>query len=150
MGFVWITQPQRSRLTPRLKKKKQERKRTCQTKVPGAGLEGFVDWSGVLDSESVEEDEMFMLTVGFAAQMTKRDADLEDEPTPMPNKKLPKQCLLDVEAEKDWAIIQWTISIEPPMINRFWKAPPTRTVRLRRRESLLGVLVWTKLVRGPL
>ena len=109
-----------------------------------------MDWAGVLDNESVEEDEMFMLAFGFAAQMRKRDADLEDEPTPILNKKLPKQCSLDVEAEKDWAIIPLNFPIEPPMISRFWKAPPTRIVRLRRRESLLGVLVWMKLVRGPL
>ena len=67
---------------PRPEKKERDRKRDRQTKVGSAELEGFVDWKGILSSESVEEEEMFMLVAGFAARMRKRDVDSEDESTP--------------------------------------------------------------------
>ena len=60
-----------------------------------------MDWAGVLASESTEEDEMSMLAVGFATQIRKRDADLEDELTPIPNGKRPKRSLENVKVEKD-------------------------------------------------
>ena len=75
-------QPQHPRPAPWPEKKERERKRTRQTKVAGAGLEGFMDWAGVLASESVEEDEMSMLVAEFAALMRKRGSDLKDKPTP--------------------------------------------------------------------
>ena len=64
-----------------------------------------MDWAGVLVSEFVEDDEMFMLVAGFTVQMRKRDADLEDEPTPIPHGKGHKRSLPKVEVEKDWVII---------------------------------------------
>ena len=60
-----------------------------------------MDWSSVLASESTEEEEMSTLAVGFAAHMRKRDVDLEDEPSPIPDGKRPKWSLLDKEVEKD-------------------------------------------------
>ena len=41
--------------------------RARQTKVDSAGLEGFVDWTGILASESTENEEMSMLASGFAS-----------------------------------------------------------------------------------
>ena len=46
----------------RFLKKELDRKRARQTMAVGARLEGFVDWSGVLSSKSIEEKEMSMLT----------------------------------------------------------------------------------------
>ena len=64
-----------------------------------------MDWVGVLASESVEEGKMSMLAAEFAAQMRKRDVDLEGEPTLTHDGKRPKRSSPNVEAEKDWAII---------------------------------------------
>ena len=64
-----------------------------------------MDWAGILANESVEEEEMSMLAAGFAALMRKWDADLEDEPTLIPDGKRPKRSSPDEEVEKDWAII---------------------------------------------
>ena len=44
---------------------------------------------------------MSTLAVRFAVRMQKRDVDLEDEPTPIPNGKHPKQSLPDEEAKKN-------------------------------------------------
>ena len=85
--------------------KELDRKRAHQTKATDAGLEGFVDWSGVLSSESAEEDEMSMLATGFAARMQKRIADLEDESAPTFEGKRPRHSSLNEEALKDWVII---------------------------------------------
>ena len=67
VGSVRITQPQRPRPASWLEKKERKRKRTRLAKVASAGLEGFVDWAGVLASEFAEEDEISMLAVRFAA-----------------------------------------------------------------------------------
>ena len=80
------------------KKKERDRKRARQTKVVGIELEGFVDWTGILASEHVEEEEMSMLAVGFAAWMQKQVADLEDESTLISDGKCPKRSSLDEEA----------------------------------------------------
>ena len=104
-GLVQIKQPQRPRPASQPGKKEWVRKRTRQTTVANVGLEGFMDWAGVLASESVEEEEMSMLVAGFAARMRNRDADLEDEPTPIPNGMCPKRSSPNVEAEKEWEII---------------------------------------------
>ena len=40
-----------------------------------------MDWAGILPGESAEEKEMSILASGFAAQIQKRVADLEDDPT---------------------------------------------------------------------
>ena len=69
MRYVRVTQPQTPQPALWPKKKEQDRKRARQTKVAGAELEGFVDWTGILASESTEEEEMSMLTAGFAARM---------------------------------------------------------------------------------
>ena len=98
---AWITRPQCPKASPQPGNKEQERKSTRQTKVVGARLEGFVDWVGVLASESAEEDEMSMLVAKFARQMRKRDTNLEDEATSIPDKKRPKPSSPDVEVEKD-------------------------------------------------
>ena len=83
---------------PRPEKKERDRKRDRQTKLGSAGLEGFVDWKGILANESVEEEEMFMLVAGFAARMRKRVVDSEDESTPIYDGKHPKRYSLDEEA----------------------------------------------------
>ena len=101
MRFVRVTQSQRPWPAPRLENKERDRKRTRQTKVADDGLEGFVDWVGVLANEFVEEEEMSMLTVGFAAWMRKWVSDLEDEPTPIPDGKSPKRSSPDEEVERD-------------------------------------------------
>ena len=64
-----------------------------------------MDRAGILSSDSVEEGDMSMLVVGFAAQMRKRVMNLEDEPTPISNGKHPERSLPDEEVEKDWAVI---------------------------------------------
>ena len=60
-----------------------------------------MDWAGVLASEPAKEEEMFMLATGFAARMQKGDADLENEPTPIPDGKRPKKSSPNKEAKKD-------------------------------------------------
>ena len=57
------------------KKKDGDRKRTGQTKVAVAELEGFMDWAGLISSDLTEEEEMFMLAAGFAVWMRKRIVD---------------------------------------------------------------------------
>ena len=60
-----------------------------------------MDLEGILASESVEEEKMSMLAAEFAARMRKRDAELEDDPSPIPDRKRPKLSSLSEEAEKD-------------------------------------------------
>ena len=52
---------------------RKKKKKTKQSKVVGAGLEGFVDWINQRVSESAEEEkeEMSCLVSGFAARMRK-------------------------------------------------------------------------------
>ena len=57
-----------------------------------------MDWKGILASESVEEEEMFMLVAGFAARMRKRVVDSEDESTAIYDGKRPKRYSLYEEA----------------------------------------------------
>ena len=47
-----------------------------------------MDWANILSSESAEEEELSMLTAGFAAQMRKRVVDSEDEFVPVSDWKL--------------------------------------------------------------
>ena len=105
MRSVQITQPQSPLLAPQPEKKEPNRKRARQTKVVDAKLEGFVDWTSILSSEPVEEEEMSMLTARFAGQVPKRVADSKDESTPISNGKHSGRSLQDEEAQKDWAII---------------------------------------------
>ena len=69
MRYVSVTQPQSPRPAPRPENKERDRKRARQTKVAGAGLEGFVDRTGILANAFAEEEKMFMLVAGFAARM---------------------------------------------------------------------------------
>ena len=64
-----------------------------------------MDWTSILASESVEEEEISTLAVGFATWMRKRVADSEDKSTPISNGKRPRRSSLDGEAQKDWATI---------------------------------------------
>ena len=57
-----------------------------------------MDWTGILDSESAEEEEMFMLITGFAARIRKLVADSEDESTPIFDGKHPRRSSPDEEA----------------------------------------------------
>ena len=96
------TQPQSSRPVLRpTKKKKENRTRAWQTKATGAGLEDFVDWTGIIASDPAEEGEMSSLVVGFAAQMLKRVAGSEGETVPRSDGKRSKWSSLDEEAQKD-------------------------------------------------
>ena len=63
---------QDTRLTPEVAKKKKNKK-SGQVKAAGEGLEGFVDWTNPVVSESIEEREVEMssLVVGFAMWMHK-------------------------------------------------------------------------------
>ena len=53
-----------------------------KTKAAGTGLEDFMDWTGIIVSEPVEEEEMSSLVVGFSVWMRKRAASSEGETTP--------------------------------------------------------------------
>ena len=68
-------------------------------------LERFVDWTGILSSEYAEEEEMSMLTAGFAVRMQKWVAESEDESTPISDGKSLRRFSPIEEAQKDWAII---------------------------------------------
>ena len=57
-----------------------------------------------------EEEEMFSLAVGFAAQMRKWFATQEGEATSSSRKKCPRRSPLDQGAQKEWAIV----SVESP------------------------------------
>ena len=67
-------------------------------KVAGAWLEDFVDWTGIISSELVEEEEMFRFASGFVAQMCLRAAGSEGETTPITDGKCSKLSSLDEEA----------------------------------------------------
>ena len=72
MRYAWATKPQSRRSVTWLAKKKKENKtRARQTKAAGVELEDFVNWTGVIANEPVEEEEMSSLEVGFAARMHK-------------------------------------------------------------------------------
>ena len=86
---IRIIQPQSLRPAPRPEKNEQDRKRVWKTKVVGTELEDFMDWTGILVNEPVEEEEVPMLVVGFAAHMRKWVADSEDESTPISDGKCP-------------------------------------------------------------
>ena len=96
--YVRVTQSQSPWPALRLENKERDRKRAWKTKVAGAGLEGFVDWMGILASEPDEEEEMSMLAVGFATWMHKWVADLKDESTPISNGKCLRRSSPDKEA----------------------------------------------------
>ena len=66
-----------------------------KTKTTCTRLEGFVYWTGIVDSEPAEEEEMFSLAVGFAARMLKRSATLEGEAIFSYGEKRPRRPSLD-------------------------------------------------------
>ena len=76
-----------------------------QTRTTDVGLEGFVDWKGVVDSKPAEEEEMFSIATGFAAWMRKWSATLEGESTSSSGEKRPKRSPSDEGAHMDWAIV---------------------------------------------
>ena len=71
--------------------------RTRQTKAADIGLEDFVDWTGVIASEPVEE-EMSSLTVGFTTWMRKPATGSEGETTPSSDGEWMKRPFPDEEA----------------------------------------------------
>ena len=79
MRYVHVSQPQSPRAAPRLVKKRKTR--VWQTKAADTGLEDFLDWTEVADIELIEEEEIFSLTVGFAARKRKRSVTLEGADT---------------------------------------------------------------------
>ena len=104
--YARATQPQSPWLVPQsTKKKKENRTRARQIKAVGTGLEGSMDWTCIISSELIEEEEMSSLVVGFAAQMRKPTVGSKDETTPKSYGKRSKWSSLDEEARKDWAII---------------------------------------------
>ena len=64
-----------------------------------------MDWTGVIASEPVEDEEMSSLATGFTAQMRKWAAGLEGKTTPKSDGKRSKQSSPNEEVEKDWIII---------------------------------------------
>ena len=74
-------------------------------KAAGAGLEDFVDWTGIIASEPTEDKEMSSLAAWFASLMRKWAVGLEGETTPRFDGKRSKRSSPDEEAQKDWAII---------------------------------------------
>ena len=64
-----------------MKKKKKEAKKGGQTKVVGAGLYGFEDWTNPTASELGEEEDMSSLTAKFATRMCKRAVSSQGETT---------------------------------------------------------------------
>ena len=70
-------------------------------KVASAWLEDFVDWTGIIASEPVEEEEMFRFAIGFVAQMCKQPAGSDGETTPITDGKCSKLSSPDEEAQKD-------------------------------------------------
>ena len=57
---------------------KKKKKKARRVKAVGKGLEGFVDWTDPIDSESDEEreDEMSSLAAGFVVRKRKRAANV--------------------------------------------------------------------------
>ena len=94
-----VTQPQSPQPSPRSIKKRETRVR--QTKTAGTGLEGFVDWTRVVDGEPVEEEEMFSLAAEFVARMCKRSTTLEGETSSSYGEKRPRRPPSDEGAHKD-------------------------------------------------
>ena len=108
LRYARVTQPLSPRAAPRPVKKKESRER--QTKIAGAGLEGFVDWARVVDSEPTEEEEMFSFATGLATRMRKWLMALEGEATSSFEKKLPRRSPSEEGAQEGCAII----SVESP------------------------------------
>ena len=86
MRSVRVTQPQSPQPAPRPSKRRE--KRAQKTNTVNTRLKDFVDWTGVVEGESVEEKEMFSLAIEFAARMRKRPAILEGEVTSSSREKL--------------------------------------------------------------
>ena len=63
--------------------------RPRQTKTAGAGLEGFVEWMGVVDGEPTDEEEIFSLVAEFAAWMRKQPVTLKGKATSSSREKKP-------------------------------------------------------------
>ena len=86
MRSVRVTQPQSPQPAPRPSKRRE--KRAQKTNTVNTRLKDFVDWTGVVEGESVEEKEMFSLAIEFAARMRKRPTILEGEVTSSSREKL--------------------------------------------------------------
>ena len=56
-----------------------------------------MDWTGIIASKLVEEEEMSMPAAGFAARMHKRATDLKGESTPISDGKRPNRSLPNEE-----------------------------------------------------
>ena len=104
MRSAHVTQPESPRPAPQQAEKMKET-RARQTKTISTGLEGFIDWIGVVDSEPTKEEEMSSLAAGFVVQMHKWAMGLEGEATSSFGGKWSKQCLLYEGAQKNWAIV---------------------------------------------
>ena len=76
-----------------------------KTKTADAGLEDFIDWTGVVEGEPIEEKEMFSLAFGFATRMRKRSATLEGEATSSYGEKRPRHSPSDERAQKEWVVV---------------------------------------------
>ena len=68
-----------------------------QTKVVDVGLEDFMDWTGIISSELVEE-EISSLAARFSARMHKRATGSKSETTPRSDGKRLKQSSLNEDA----------------------------------------------------
>ena len=95
---VRVTQPQSPRPAPRAKNKEGDRKRARHTKLVDTGLEGFLDWVGIIASESTKDEEMSRLAVGFVARMRKRARGSRGESTPISDRKRKKRSSPGEEA----------------------------------------------------
>ena len=62
---AWASQPQSQWPVPRLAKKKENKTRARNTKAVGAGLEDFMDWTGIIANEPVKKEEMSSLAPSF-------------------------------------------------------------------------------------
>ena len=106
-----------------------------------------MDWAGVLASESTKEEKMSTLTVGFAVRMRKRDAEFEDEPSPIPDGKRPKLSSPGEEAEK--AIILMDSPDRAANDQPVLEGAPSEGSAPQEEGILSRGPVLTKLVRGP-
>ena len=123
-----VTQPQSPRVAPRPVKKREMRAR--QTKATGAELEDVLDWTEVVDIESVEEEDMLSLAAGFAGRRRKRSVTLEGVDTSSYGEKRPRRSPLDEEAQKDGPWSWWNPWIWPSMTSRPWGFASTRLIYL--------------------
>ena len=69
---------------------------------------------GVVASQPAEEEEMYILVVGFIARMRKRAAGSKGEAASNPGGKRPRRSSPDEEAQKDWAIILVDSPVKSP------------------------------------